>query len=377
MHLPDSLHIRLGWKRIAAGLLALVLAAGSMLLLIAWLGLYNVAASTGHWAIVEWFLRFGMERSVKARASDAPAPMLDRDMARLGAGHFWSGCAYCHGAPGTSIGPVAFSMLPPPPDLSGRIHEWTDQELFWIVKHGFKYTGMPSWPAIERDDEVWAMVAFLRQLPELDEASYRALASGEINTEPQSGREAAMGLSDDDAVRACARCHGAEDLPASALVPTLHGQPPERLFQALRDYARGERRSGVMQQAASGLSEALMLRLATFYAGLPAPRKPRDSRIDPERILRGRQIAEAGDARAEVPACNSCHAAGSAPLFPKLAGQPQRYLEGQLKTWQAGLNDRSATGAIMAPIARRLNATQIADVAAYFASQPPVGGTSP
>ena len=38
-------------------------------------------------------------------------------------------------------------------------------ELFWIVKHGIKYTGMPAWVALDRDDEVWAVVAFLNGTP--------------------------------------------------------------------------------------------------------------------------------------------------------------------------------------------------------------------
>ena len=37
---------------------------------------------------------------------------------------------------------------------------------------------MPAWAAQQRDDEVWALVAFLRRLPSLDAQSYRALALG-------------------------------------------------------------------------------------------------------------------------------------------------------------------------------------------------------
>jgi hypothetical protein len=37
----------------------------------------------------------------------------------------------------------------------------------WIVKNGLKYTGMPGWVAIERDDEIWAVVAFLTRIQKL------------------------------------------------------------------------------------------------------------------------------------------------------------------------------------------------------------------
>ena len=75
-----------------------------------------------------------------------------------------------------------------------------------------------------------------------------------------------------------------------------------------------------------------------------------------------------------IPPCLACHGAEAAPGYPRLAGQSARYLEGQLALWRAGLNDRSATGRIMAPIARRLSEAQAADVAAYFASLPPDPG---
>ncbi|TCR65708.1 cytochrome c553 [Bosea sp. BK604] len=360
-------------KTVVAALLGLVVLAGAGALLVAWLGLYNVAASSGHWPIVERFLRFGMENSVKARASGEPAPSLDDDdLIRLGAGHFHAGCAFCHGAPGTPISPVAAGMMPSPPDLKQRVGHWRDQDLFRIVKHGIKYAGMPAFPVLGRDDEVWAVVAFLRRLPVLDEAGYRALAAGEVEEEPQSGQEIATGeASEEGAIGACARCHGAQTGPKSRLVPNLHGQPREMLAEALKSYASRERQSGVMQTMAAGLTEQSINRLAGYYAGLPpVAQRPLATEPDAARMERGRKLAEEGEVSGEIPACLSCHAPGRSPLYPRLAGQSARYLAGQLHVWKSGLNDRTALGAIMAPIARRLSADQIADVAAFLASQP-------
>src|SRR5690606_5450415 len=143
----------------------------------------------------------------------------DDDLVRLGAGHYHAGCAYCHGAPGLPITPVAEHMLPAPPVLTGRVFEWTDQELFWLVKHGLKYTGMPGWPVQDRDDEVWALVAFLRTLPDATGEDYRNLALAGVDIEPQGGEDIATG-SAPDTVSACARCHGgARSGPTSRLVP--------------------------------------------------------------------------------------------------------------------------------------------------------------
>src|SRR5687767_11253186 len=179
--------------------------------LFASLGIYSVAASRGHWAITDWILEFGMRRSVATHSLAVDAPRLDDDnLIRLGAAHFHGGCAQCHGAPGVPRNPLVQGMLPEPPDLALVAGRWRDRELFWIVKHGIKYTGMPAWPSLERDDEVWAVVAFLRKLPALNVAAYRELAMGEVEVPPESGRDLALGRVAEQAVSGCARCHGAD-----------------------------------------------------------------------------------------------------------------------------------------------------------------------
>jgi cytochrome c553 len=360
------------WKPIAAGAAALALLAASGGVLVAWSGLYSVAASKGHWLVIDRFLRFGMMNSVETHAPDVePPPLDDADLIRLGAAHYYAGCAYCHGAPGLAMTPVAQHMLPAPPDLTSHVSLWTDQELFWLVKHGLKYTGMPGWPVQDRDDEVWAVVAFLRQMPDMTQQTYRDLALAEVEAEPQGGEEIARGNAP-DAVSACARCHGDEaGPPKSELVPVLHGQPREMLENALRAYLSGERSSGIMQTAASGLSSDEVAELAVYYAGLEPPRRT----IDTAGLSgHGRELAESGDPVRRIPACMSCHSESALPVYPRLAGQNARYIASRLKAWQAGQTDRTDTAAIMVPIARLLTDDDIAAVSDYFSSLPPAGG---
>jgi len=39
--------------------------------------------------------------------------------------------------------------------------EW---QLFWIVKHGVRYTGMGAWENLMSDDKIWSVVVALYQL---------------------------------------------------------------------------------------------------------------------------------------------------------------------------------------------------------------------
>jgi cytochrome c553 len=367
--------------RIRLALRVVVLAAGALavfLFLFAWSGLYSIAASRGHWAVVEWFLTFGMRNSVKTHALGIEVPPLDGiDLVTLGAGHFHGGCAFCHGAPGLPRNPVALSMLPPPPNLQTSMRPWHDRELFWIVRHGIKYTGMPAWPADRRDDEVWAVAAFLRRLPGLDAGGYRALAFGGLHVPAQSGTDLAT-RSTDEAVGACARCHGAGARgPASRLVPILHGQPAEFLKRALDSYAAGRRASGIMQPPASDLAPGEAHRVADYYAGLRPPARPSPASDTPA-VERGRALAERGDPDRRIPACRNCHDAAALPIYPRLAGQHQAYMANRLRLWKNGLPPGTDTETIMAPIGRLLDARQIEDVTAYFASlAAPASGAQP
>ena len=348
----------------AGGIAALTLGA----FLFAWSGLYNVAASDGHWGIVEYALAFVMQNSVESRAMTIDAPRLDdNDRIVLGAGAYHSGCAWCHGAPGIPRNPVTRSMLPAPPDLSADMREWKDEELFWIVKHGIKYTGMPAWVSQRRDDEVWAVVTFLRRIGSTDAATYRALALGFAETS-ESGRDIAIDEGSIEAAVACVRCHGADGRgPRSALVPVLHGQPAEALIEALRAYADGKRESGVMQPLANDLTPEDIERVAGYYASLPAPpgKGSGPSGANPDN---GRAIFEQGDAANGIPACITCHGDEALQTYPRLAGQNRRYVDAQLRLWKAETTRHTEAAAIMAPIARALSDEQIRDVAAYVES---------
>jgi cytochrome c553 len=336
--------------------------------LFAWSGIYNIAASRGHWAAVEWFLEFGMKNSVKRRAfAIEEPPLASSDLAALGAAHFHRACLHCHGAPGVPGDLSAQQALPPPPELAHAASEWRPRELFWIVKHGIKYTGMPAWVAQERDDEVWAVVAFLKRLPELDAEGYRRLA-GVAGTAAQSGRDIATLGRSSELIGACARCHGDEQRrPVSGLVPVLHVQPAEFLTAALTAYAKGLRQSGIMQPVARELGADEIDKLAAYYAGLAVPKQASRTGSAAE----ARALAADGDPDAKIPACGTCHELGALPVYPRLAGQNAAYMANRLWLWKNGLAASAGTEAIMAPIARLLSDGQIAELAAYFESLPP------
>lgn len=380
-------------------------AAGAVLaILVVTSGIVDLSAARPHpdgWAR---FLHYTFRRSTAHHADRAPPADLDSPI-RIAAGAAYYGqvCAHCHGAPGIGQNPVALSMHPRPQylvtDLPTQDAHFTPAELFRIVNAGVKYSAMPSWPADGRDDEVWHMVAFLRALPKMSPAEFRALAivapqpvaagaQGRMQTAAPLGpryalrnrgeppatsfayRYPAFGYSDQpltgDPVATCARCHGTDGAGAGAF-PNLTIQDPGYLARSLTAFANGERRSGFMQVVATSLSPPQIKALAAYYADLP--RRATDVNAPPSPL--GRQIALQGIAG--VGPCAGCHGVtkAAAKAYPLLEGQSRWYIANQMHVFKAGGRGGIEGQNPMTTIARRMTPDQIEAVAAYYAGQPP------
>ncbi len=144
-------------------------------------GIYSVAADNPHWAVTQWLVDVTRERSIAVRSDGVAAPAMDdAKLIAMGAEHYAEMCTGCHLAPGVEESELRRGLYPLPPNLIEHGRDHSPQETFWIIKHGFKMTGMPAWGTTHDDRSIWAMVAFLRKLPELSPEAYRAItAEGE------------------------------------------------------------------------------------------------------------------------------------------------------------------------------------------------------
>jgi cytochrome c553 len=367
-------------KQLLTAALVLVPLAAAGALIYAWTGLYDIGAAAGHWAITRWLLEFGMRNSIETHAMNLQAPFLDDNaLFYRGLGHYVGGCAPCHGGPGQARNLVVREMLPAPPALAEAVRDWEPEELFWIVKNGIKYAGMPAWPTQERDDEVWAVTAFLMRMPDLDPLVYRRLALdtaavGDATAEAAVRPMSSFGPVSEQLVN-CARCHGREGGGGGAgAFPRLAGQKVEYLYKALQGYAAGTRPSGIMQPIAAELDDQEMRALASRYAAADAPwMTPTE---DPQAQQRGAELFRQGLPSQGLPPCETCHGAEGRgidkhPAYPALAGQFASYLEAQLALWRDEGAAMAPYAQIMRSIGHRLEPDQAQDVAAYLSSLPP------
>jgi cytochrome c553 len=352
--------------------LAVIAVAGG--LLFAWSGLVSVAASSGHYAITNWFLHYTMRQAVKTQSFlvEVPSGVLDdAGQVALGAVHYADGCAPCHGAPGEPRSPLMLAMAPPPPSLPRVIPTWDTEELFWIIRHGVKYSGMPAWPAQARADEVWAVVAFLRALPDLDAASYLKLVSGPEAAPPMAQVAATAAEEEFENILAgCARCHGRDGAgrPEGG-VPWIGGQSQAYLAATLRAYAEGRRFSGIMQPQAAAVPHEQLGKLAAYYARQHWPAED-DPGSDHGTDSLGASIALDGVPSRGIPACASCH--GPPPRYihyPRVSGQDAGFIARQLMLFRDGERGGTVYRHLMPVFVDRLTDSDIAAISAFYAQR--------
>jgi len=144
---------------------------------VAYSGALNVSATAKDADLIGWLLQTSRERSVERRAEDIAVPDLSGETeVAAGAQAFGEMCAGCHGAPGRDPFIGARDMNPAPPDLAKVADVRNPAELFWVIKHGIRMTGMPAWGQTHSDAQLWELVAFVERLPSLSPAEYRELA---------------------------------------------------------------------------------------------------------------------------------------------------------------------------------------------------------
>lgn len=167
--------------KLTAGVLLTIAVSVIVGLVFVYSGFYNVAADSPPGAVEHWLLRTTMTQSVRRHAKVIPVPSVNTpDAIKRGANQYHDMCVSCHGAPGITPDEVGKGLTPQPPDLSKTASQWSKQELFWIIKHGIQFTGMPAWGKTHGDEEIWVLATFVEQLPLLGTEQYRSMVGGEV-----------------------------------------------------------------------------------------------------------------------------------------------------------------------------------------------------
>jgi mono/diheme cytochrome c family protein len=150
-------------------LIVLVIAAG--------VGVVAYVATTGMSAreepgAFETFLARNLRNLAIARRARQLSNPIERGPEIIAAvrAHFADHCAVCHDNNGSGDTTFGRGMWPKPPDLRKQeTQKLSDGELFYIIEHGIRFSGMPGFGSGSADDEKasWHLVHFIRHLPDI------------------------------------------------------------------------------------------------------------------------------------------------------------------------------------------------------------------
>jgi mono/diheme cytochrome c family protein len=109
-------------------------------------------------------------------------------------------------------------MQPLPQPLTSARHSWRPRELFWIAENGIKMSGMPAFGSHIATSDLWAIVAFLQEVPLLTPVDYSARAARSAQCDRSA--ELTADASSEADPRSTARlriraygCHGCHTIP--------------------------------------------------------------------------------------------------------------------------------------------------------------------
>ena len=110
-------------------------------------------------------LRPNRNRNRGSREAIPPAPSNLKVSIEEGEKLFGTECAGCHGLDGNNPTYAGRWMYPRAADLtSPEVQQYSDRELFWILKNGIRLSGMPAFGKVETDEHLWNLVHCVRTL---------------------------------------------------------------------------------------------------------------------------------------------------------------------------------------------------------------------
>jgi mono/diheme cytochrome c family protein len=140
-------------------------------LAIATLGLLPTNADSVPPKIERRIAMSAMDASMERRAPRVTSPMPPTDENLIdGMKIYTINCALCHGGPDNKPSSLEHSFYPPPPQLILDPLDDPEWHIYYAVRTGIRYTGMPAWNKALSEQDMWKVTAFLSRIQKLPPA---------------------------------------------------------------------------------------------------------------------------------------------------------------------------------------------------------------
>lgn len=131
--------------------------------------------------IERWAANTALDAAVERQApqNNNPVPKTDANLIE-GMKLYAMNCAVCHGGLDRKRNVMGGAFYPPAPQIIVRGLNDPEWQIFFVIKHGVRLTGMPAWGKVMSDDSLWKITAFVKNVDQLPPAveQQRKLALG-------------------------------------------------------------------------------------------------------------------------------------------------------------------------------------------------------
>ena len=160
------------------GVIATIVAAAVGIYVVLRSGVIPANADAKPGLLETWAAGTSLQATLASEAPGGPNPIaLTDENLVAGIGLYRQHCAICHGtaAGRASASPIAKGLYPRPPQLAADgVEDDPEGYSFWKIKHGIRWTGMPSWKSTLSDQQIWALALFLKHMDKLPPAAEQA-----------------------------------------------------------------------------------------------------------------------------------------------------------------------------------------------------------
>jgi len=112
-----------------------------------------------------------MDASVARSAPKITNPVtVDEGNLAEGARLYREHCTLCHGDPAHPKAALADSLNPPAPQFMKDMADMPENQNFYILQHGIRWTAMPGWKSVLSEQQIWQLVTFLSHMNDLPPA---------------------------------------------------------------------------------------------------------------------------------------------------------------------------------------------------------------
>ena len=162
------------------------------------LGLFPTAANVEPSSLERHIALGAVDASMERHAPRVSNPVMANDANLIdGLKLYTMNCALCHGGLDRKPSTLANSFYPPPPNLVSEPPDDPEWHIYYTIRTGVRYTGMPAWDKTLSEQDMWKIATFLSHMDKLPPAVQEYWKTA-FNANPEPEKKEPMKHADRD-----------------------------------------------------------------------------------------------------------------------------------------------------------------------------------